>query len=105
MNKRIAKLALAIALITITLRTPVYAAYDISGDTGYRRAGVTVTTQCVDINHATETELDKLPGVGKTIAGRIVAARPYTSTVGLSAVKGIGSGKLYQRLQTVTCVK
>jgi len=44
----------------------------------------------VDLNHATQGELETLPGVGPVLAGRIVAARPFTSVDSLERVSGIG---------------
>jgi hypothetical protein len=40
----------------------------------------------VDINSASETELEKLPGVGKATAKKIIAGRPYQSVNDLSKV-------------------
>lgn len=44
----------------------------------------------VNINTATLEELDQLPGVGPTIAERIIAARPFSSTSDIQNVQGIG---------------
>jgi hypothetical protein len=38
----------------------------------------------VDINSASEQDLDKLPGVGPATAKKIIAGRPYTSVADLS---------------------
>jgi DNA uptake protein ComE-like DNA-binding protein len=38
----------------------------------------------VDINSASEKELEELPGVGSATAKKIVAGRPYTSVADLS---------------------
>ena len=49
----------------------------------------------VRVNHASETELQRLPGVGPVLAGRIVAAResggPFRDAADLRRVRGIGS--------------
>ncbi len=49
----------------------------------------------VGLNTASERELDLLlPGVGPVLAGRIVAARPFTSVDDLLGVSGIGPATL-----------
>ena len=52
----------------------------------------------VNINTATEEELDTLPGIGEELARRIVAYReengPFATTEELINVKGIGEAKL-----------
>jgi competence protein ComEA len=52
----------------------------------------------VDLNTATESELDALPGVGPVIAGRIVAWRQqhgrFASVDELTEVSGIGDATL-----------
>lgn len=52
----------------------------------------------VDINHATKEELTQLPGIGPTIADRIILYRqdhgPFESVGQLTLVRGIGKKKL-----------
>ncbi len=57
---------------------------------------VTISSK-VDINHASESELQRLPGVGPSMAQRIVAERSkrhFSSLTDLKRVKGIGDAKL-----------
>jgi DNA uptake protein ComE-like DNA-binding protein len=44
----------------------------------------------LNINEGTLEELDGLPGIGKTLAGRIVAERPFWSVADLRHIEGIG---------------
>ncbi|OGY25900.1 MAG: hypothetical protein A2Z24_02355, partial [Candidatus Woykebacteria bacterium RBG_16_44_10] len=44
----------------------------------------------VNINTATEAQLDTLPGIGPVRAGKIIAARPYKSTEELLTKKVVG---------------
>ncbi len=44
----------------------------------------------VPVNRATQAELEALPGIGPTLAQRIIAGRPYRSLKDLDRVKGIG---------------
>jgi len=54
----------------------------------------------VNVNTATETELEDLPGIGPTLAAAIVAERerngPFRSADDLTRVHGIGAGRLAQ---------
>ena len=56
----------------------------------------------LNINRATEKELQTLPGIGPSLAQRIVAYRQsqgsFSSTQQITAVRGIGQ-KTYQRIQ------
>jgi competence protein ComEA len=48
----------------------------------------------LDVNTASEAELQRLPGIGPAMSARIVAARPFKSVDDLRKVKGIGAKTL-----------
>jgi competence protein ComEC len=48
----------------------------------------------IDINAATQAELESLPGVGPVIARRIIEVRPYRTVADLIRVDGIGEKRL-----------
>lgn len=48
----------------------------------------------LNINTATQKELEALPGIGPVIARRIIEGRPYRSVDDLNRVKGIGKKRL-----------
>jgi len=52
----------------------------------------------VNVNEAGLDELQQLPGIGKVLAGRIIAHRPYQDLKDLDAVPGIGP-KTLERLR------
>ena len=53
----------------------------------------------LDVNTATKEELEKVPGIGSTLAERIIATRPFKSADDLKKVKGIGGGKKYEQVR------
>jgi DNA uptake protein ComE-like DNA-binding protein len=57
----------------------------------------------IELNTATQAELESLPRVGPAMAERIIAARPYRRTADLRRVRGIGDAtwELLQPLVTV----
>ncbi len=63
----------------------------------------------VDLNNATPDELARLPGVGSSLAARIVERRQsvgaFASLEDLRRVKGIGPAKLERLRQLVTIVQ
>lgn len=52
----------------------------------------------IDLNKATATDLEAIPGIGPVLAGRIIEFReaqgPFQNITDLLAVKGLGPGKL-----------
>jgi competence protein ComEA len=58
----------------------------------------------LDINSASEAELQRLPGIGPAMAARIVAARPFAAVEELRKVKGIGA-KTFGALRPWVSVK
>ena len=70
----------------------------IAGGSGGAGGGATSTAGIVDINSATLSDLDALPGVGPSTAQAIIDYRvangPYASVDDLLNVRGIGPSKL-----------
>ena len=64
----------------------------------YTPSGIPPATK-LDVNTASLTELENVPGVGPSIAERIVEARPFKSADDLQRVKGIGAGKRYEKIR------
>lgn len=61
------------------------------------KAGKLAPGEKLDVNAATEAELQRLPGIGPTLARRIVETRaggPFTSVEELRRVRGIGAKTL-----------
>ena len=58
----------------------------------------------MDLNRAPIDDLERLPGVGRAIATRIVVARPFTSVDDLVRVRGLRGARLarVRALVTVT---
>jgi competence protein ComEA len=56
----------------------------------------------VDLNRAAIDELERLPGVGRAIATRIVDARPFASVDDLVRVRGLRGARLARLRPLVT---
>ena len=59
----------------------------------------------IDLNSATEQQLDSLTGVGPELARRIIAARPFTSVDDLKKVSGISDKLLETNRLLLTVLK
>jgi competence protein ComEC len=68
-----------------------------------RRSGVTKNPdRLIDVNSASQKELEALPGIGPVIARRIIEGRPYRAVEDLIRIKGIGEKRLAEILPYVT---
>jgi competence protein ComEA len=66
-------------------------------DPGASRMGGVTTAGLININLATQADLEMLPGIGPTMAANIIAYReangPFTAIEAIMDVPGIGDGK------------
>jgi competence protein ComEA len=67
---------------------------------GVRSSGLSALS--IDLNTATQAELESLPGVGEAIARRIIEGRPYSGVEDLLRVRGIGEATLEKLRPLVT---
>lgn len=66
----------------------------LSSDSGVSSSGNSVgESSTININTATETDLDSLPGVGPVTAGKIISGRPYSSIQDLLNKKVVGQAE------------
>ena len=76
-------------------------------DIGASAQGVATAEGPVNINHASESDLDALPGVGPSTARAIVEDRdangPFSTIEDLMRVSGIGEKK-FEKLKSSICV-
>lgn len=73
-----------VALFVLTLSGGAFAAPQ-----AVKTGAMAAATGPIDLNTATQAELEKLPGVGPAMAKKIMAGRPYASTSELSTKAGL----------------
>ena len=57
-----------------------------------------LTTGLININSASQTELEALPGVGPVTAGKIIDGRPYQTLEELKSKKAVGNA-LFEKIK------
>lgn len=93
MNSRIVRILLSLSLgCTLAFALPQTATKTKSENKPSEKSSQPASANKVDLNSASEKELEALPGVGAGIAKKIIAGRPYASVgdlqkAGLSAKK------------------
>ena len=56
----------------------------------------------LNLNTATEEQLEALPSIGPALAARLIAARPYRNLADLDAVRGVGPSLMEKLTPLVT---
>jgi beta-lactamase superfamily II metal-dependent hydrolase len=68
--------------------------FGVAGSQKRHPRGSEQPSRLINVNTASQKELESLPGVGLVIARRIIEGRPYRSVDDLLRVKGIGAKRL-----------
>jgi len=100
MNRKITKrIAICLGVFALAILLPLSGAFAAP-----KAAGVATqaATGMVNLNTATQAELEALPGIGPAMAKKIVAGRPYTSVSELSQKAGLPAGTVQKISPLVT---
>jgi len=100
MNRKIIKrIATCLGVVAFAVMLPISGAFAAPKAAGVASQAV---PGMVNLNTATQAELEKLPGVGPAMAKKIVAGRPYTSVSELSQKAGLPAGTVQKITPFVT---
>ncbi len=98
-------LACAAAAATLTLSSPAQAT-PLAGAPSFMLMAPELEGQC-NINTATQEQLELLPGIGPSMAKKIIdyrAAKPFAEPMQVVRIKGIGR-KTFEKLKPMLTVK
>jgi hypothetical protein len=76
--------AFAAGVMILFLGTICHAETKAAPQTAKNLLKKTAPTAKIDLNAATQAELEKLPGIGPALAKKIIAGRPYASTADIA---------------------
>lgn len=82
--RKLRKLSAGLGLVCMLLAAPSFACAQAAAPAKEKKSGgKTAPTSAVDINSASQADLEKVPGIGEATAKKIIAGRPYTSVADL----------------------
>lgn len=104
MKKCLAKVFLIVVSVTLAFSLSLNGAGAAPKDpvSAKTKAEMKLPSEKVDLNSASQADLEKLPGVGPATAKKIIAGRPYTSAADLS--KAGVSAKSIEKLTPLVTV-
>lgn len=88
----------AMSLVNSPAATPTQSVDDATDTPAPLTTHRFAETSKLDINNASQAELENIPGIGPALAQRIMAARPFKTADDLRNVKGI-RGKKYEKIR------
>ncbi len=83
--RRLRRLSAGLGLVCMLLAVPAFAPAQATAPAKEKKSGgKTAPSSPVDINSASQSDLEKVPGIGEATAKKIIGSRPYSSVADLS---------------------
>lgn len=77
--------------LTMVILLVLISAVISESDVYHRQSASPAGPGHIDINFASQEQLESLPGIGPALAAAIIAARPFSSAEDLARTRGVGS--------------